>query len=182
MCKTKEVLMDEMVDEVDETWRVINEFPDYVVSNYGNVMSIATEKLISTSQVTGGAVRVGLQKDKKQYSRSVKVLVATAFVPGKDSIFNTPVLLDGFPQHLEPSNIVWRPRWFAWQYLRQLSAWSRYHYLGPVYDLKTGEVYATIFEAATVNGLLVRDIWGSIQSRTYTFPTRQEFRLVDKTL
>ena len=165
-----------------EEWVSIEGFPGYIVSNYGGVAKEGTTYLLKTNQVTGGAVRVSLLKGQKQHQKSVKVLVAEAFVPGKTQIFDTPVLLDGYPQNLEATNIVWRPRWFAWQYTRQLRLRSPHHNKGPVYDRTSGEVYSTIFEAAKVNGILVADIWRSIQTGKGTFPTNQKFRFDDRPL
>jgi len=161
-----------------EEWMPIPEFPGYFVSNYGTVIKEGINRPLSQSQVTGGAVRVCIQFDKKQHSKSVKCLVAEAFVPGKTDIFDTPVLLDGFPQNLESTNIVWRPRWFAWQYMRQLKRKSIHHNRGPIVDVKTGVVYDTMFEAAKIHGILVADIWRSIQTGKGTFPTKQKFKFV----
>jgi hypothetical protein len=165
-----------------EEWEPIADFPGYLISSHGTVIKEGVNYPLRTSQVTGGAVRVCLQRDKRQHSRSVKRLVAEAFVPGRTPIFDTPILLDGFPQNLEVTNIVWRPKWFAWQYMRQLRKKSIHHAKGPVYDRTSGEVYATMFEAAKANGILVSDIYQSTLTGKGTFPTGQRFRFNDKPL
>jgi hypothetical protein len=123
-----------------------------------------------------GELTVGLMKDGHQYRRSVKVLVAKAFVEGYTDVFDTPIQLDGDRFNLHEDNIQWRPRWFAWEYVRQFAdippAWF---YNGPILDIVNNIQYRTIFEAAVARGNLCKDIRAAIPSGTHVFPTGEKY-------
>lgn len=82
-----------------EKWRPITGFPRYKVSNLGRVKRVAyTETIVRSDRITavtrhyreiiaktcmkGGTLEVNLTKNKQQYTRSVALLVAKAFLPG----------------------------------------------------------------------------------------------------
>jgi len=163
---------------MDREWAAIAEFPDYLVSSYGDIVHETTNRVMRQSTTIQGDLKVGLVNNGRQYTRAVKVLVARAFVPGESALFNTPIQLDGYQTHCFAWNLQWRPRWFAWKYTRQFSIISEIHRRGPVYDTGTRIKYADIYEAATTNGLLIQDVWRSIHSGIAVFPTGQRFELV----
>lgn len=163
---------------MSEHWQVIEMFPEYSVSNFGNVRSNKSGRIMSTSPNQFGVVQVGLMRDGVQYHRSVPLLVAKAFLPIKPIPFDTPINLDGdrFNNHVD--NLVWRPRWFAVKYNRQF----RYPYHNridsPIVDKKTGEVSDSSIDCAIRYGLLEEEIVISILNRTYVWPTYQEFAVL----
>lgn len=82
-----------------ERWRAIPGFPRYLVSNFGRIKRLAytdaivrsdlstvvsrhySEIIVKTS-MKNNSMEVNLIRDKQQYSRSVALLVAKAFLPG----------------------------------------------------------------------------------------------------
>lgn len=152
----------------------IEHFPEYCVSQEGIVINSSTGREMIYTPNQNGDLTVGLVKDGFQFRRSVKGIVARAFVEGKTEIFDTPILLDGDKYNLNANNIVWRPRWFAWKYSHQfLEPYPDWYYDGPI---RSGDMlYHTIFEAAMIHGLLCRDIYESIHRRDLVFPTGQVF-------
>jgi hypothetical protein len=153
-----------------EFWQIVEEFPKYEVSTLGTVARIDTGLVLNQTKMKGGGLKVGLSKDGKQYSRSVKNLVAQAFVEGRSVRFNTAICLDGNPDNVAADNLAWRPRYHAWDYSRQFTNFETYwddyrrsiQLKGPVRNVTTGEIHATIYDAAIANGMLFRDIWRSI--------------------
>lgn len=69
-----------------ENWKMINDFPDYEVSNLGNIRNIKTQKILKPYKsyylkMPGyEKYKVKLYKDKKAYNRSIHQLVAKAFL------------------------------------------------------------------------------------------------------
>ena len=114
-----------------------------------------------------------------QRHRSVPLLVAKAFLPELPGPFDTPINLDGDRHNNQVDNLVWRPRWFAIKYNQQF----RYPYENPIealiMDLKTYEISENSFECAKRYGLLEKDLVVSILSRTYVWPTYQQFGIVE---
>ena len=163
---------------MDYDWVTIPDFPDYLISNHGEVVNKNSGRPISQSTTQKGVVKVGIVRGGTQYQRSVKVLVASAFVPGRDELLNTPIHLDGDPWNNRADNICWRPHWFAWRYTHQFSNVVDNDHLGPLRDIETRFRYLDVYEAAIVNGLLFVDIRKSIVTKEPVFPTFQVFELI----
>lgn len=167
-----------------EKWKTIEEFPLYEVSNFGRVANKNTDVIIQPSTTMQGGVKVGLYLDKKQYTRSLKVLVAEAFVDRPHEMFDTPMLLDGNQLNCSADNIVWRPRWFAWNYRRQFVYIPEIYTIGPVVELDEEGIiltaYTDVVEVGVLNGLLFTDVWRVIHTRQPIFPTRQFFAFANK--
>jgi len=158
----------------------IREFPNYSISNTGAVFNEERGWPIRASLNSSGILKVGLVKEGKQYTRSVKVLVAEHYLlHGWTNIFNTAIQLDGDPWNCRVDNLDWRPRWFAIQHAEQFrGVIPPVHFQGPVLDAATNDMYEHIVHAAMVNGLLFKDIWKSIREGKPTFPTQQTFKIM----
>lgn len=168
---------------MDIIWVVIDEFPSYSISNYGDVVNEVTGRLIRQSTTLQGAVKVNLFKDGLKYTKSVKVLVAEAFVENiYDEAyvpFDTPIHLDGDQLNNRADNLAWRSRSFAWMYRRQFSNLPPCYKEGPVIELDSQVRYINVYDAATLNGLLIRDVWRCINLViSQTPPTGQRFWLI----
>lgn len=161
---------------MSEIFRRIDEFPDYEVTSYGRVIKTETGREMTHSVgVTYGELTVGMTRDGHQYRRPVKNLVARAFVPGETDIFDTPILLDGNRNNVAADNILWRPRWFAWEYTHQFNKPEPWFWATPLVELISNVEYDNYMHAAVRNGLLCRDIYHSVHNNTHVFPTRQRF-------
>lgn len=73
------------MDEQEEIWKVIPEFPDYAVSSHGNVKRITAchgtrPGKIAKPRTLRGYSTVRVRKDNKYHSRGVHSLVAMAFI------------------------------------------------------------------------------------------------------
>lgn len=173
-----------------EVRKVIADFPRYEVTNYGRVFNRDTGREMVLCQNQYGIVTISLMKEVEihvdgyvthefqQRTRSVKSLVARAFVPGENNKFNTPIQLDGDKGNLHASNIMWRPRWFAIRYTRQMYNIEDWFFNGPVVDITNNIQYASYFDAATTNGLLCHDIRLCILNHKGVFPTGDHYRYI----
>jgi hypothetical protein len=158
-----------------EYGKSIPDFPNYEVTNFGRVYNIYTGREMKLSPTFHDDLTVGMMRHGIQYRRSVKVLVARAFLTGETKIFNTPILLDGNKHNLRATNIRWRPRWFATQYARQFWNIQPWYYDGPILDIVNNIEYESIFQAAITNGNLCKHIQAAIPSETYVFPTGEKY-------
>lgn len=157
-------------------WEPIDEFPNYSVSNTGQVRNENTGHILVLTRNQYGLVQVGLMKNGNQYKRGIAKLVALAFLdPPPTEAFNTPINLDGDRLNNEVENLMWRPRWFAVKYHKQFEKPSR-GFNSPIFEVKTGEQFPNSWAAATKYGLLDREIYIATLNRTYVWPTYQEFR------
>lgn len=164
---------------MEEIWSHITDFPKYAVSNHGSVMNVLTHTLMKHLRNQRGYTYVGLFNAKGvQLNRSVALLVANAFLkPHPLSSFNTPINVNGIRTDNYVSNLMWRPRWFAYKYHRQFYTGPR-GFLQPVYDVDTGEQYPTSFQAAIRYGLLDREILLSAIRNEPVWPTEKRFHPV----
>jgi len=172
--------MEQMMLFEDEEWRVIEQFPDYSVSNRGRVRTDKTGRILNLSENQFGLVQVGIMQDGVQKHRSVPLLVAKAFLSPPEPPFDTPINLDGDRHNNAVENLMWRPRWFAIRYNHQF----RYPRLNtinePIIDLETGDISPNSFECAKKYGLLEEDLILSIMNRTYVVPTFQQFAIYEE--
>jgi len=159
-------------------WVPIVGFEDYVIFSDGRVVRLEDEVELFQSPVTGGDMTVAMWKDGRRYRRSVKVLVAEAFVEGKDGLFDTPVLLNQVRWDLRAENIVWRPRWFAWRYTRQFQEPRGWHFTTPVLEVFSNTEYDHIFHAATTHGLLCNDIHNSVYNDRRVYPLGHLYKYI----
>lgn len=166
-----------------EVWSEISEFPEYRISNMGNVLNSNGDPIKPTCKPEG-LLMVGLMaydagRDKRvQYKRSLPLLVARAFLPPpvKDS-HDTPIILNGDRNDNRAANMAWRPRWFAREYMAQFKD-NHITYPHPIENVETFEVYESSMAASIANGLIDRSLILSMHVNTYVFPTNQIFRKV----
>lgn len=165
-----------------EIWKIIEQFENYSVSNFGRVRSNWSERILSVYANQSGLVQVGLMLGGKQFHRSVPLLVAKAFIPQPSGPFDTPINLDGdrFNNHVD--NLMWRPRWFAIKYNQQFKEEIPYENQinVPIEDIKTGEVTKNSLECAKKYGLLENEIVLAILNNLYVWPTYQRFRVANQ--
>jgi hypothetical protein len=153
-------------------------FENYFVNTDGWVVNVNTGRLMALSPNLNGELMVGLMREGKQYKRSVKVLVAEAFVDGKTDLFNTPIQLNHVRDDLRADNLCWRPRWFAWKYYRQFEEMSDYYFGSGVREINSGLEYENILHAAVTHGLLCADILFSIYDGPAAWPTSSRFQWI----
>lgn len=105
-------------------------------------------------------------------------LVARAFieVPQYRIPFDTVVHLDGDKMNNHPSNLIWRPFWFATVYSRQFKTYRGSSL--PLRDCETGEIYKDIWDVVVSNGVLYRDVMVHAFDQDPVFPTHQRFEWV----
>lgn len=164
-----------------EEWKKVVIFDQYSVSELGQVRNDETGRIMSVLRNAHGVCYVGLTKGYQQYRRSLPLLVAQAFVPKpmtmqKES-FNKPIHLDGNQTNNRAYNLLWRPHWFAMKYTAQFKVGPTV--ATPVIDLKTEEKYSCPWIAALSFGLLEREIIVAGLTRTFVWPTYQEFRFLE---
>jgi hypothetical protein len=163
---------------MEEKWLQIKGFSGYEISSYGRVRSVKSERILSLSENQWGVVQVGMMKDGNQKHRSVPLLVARAFLPKTRDPFDTPINLDGDRWNNNVENLVWRPRWFAVKYNHQFRVSPAETIDQPIEDVKTGLISEDSLDCAMTYGLLEADLVMSIQSRTFVWPTYQQFRVI----
>ncbi|HMT68966.1 MAG TPA: hypothetical protein PKD16_02325 [Saprospiraceae bacterium] len=162
-------------------WHELEEFPDYAVSEQGDIANIKTgipRKLSINGQ---GIVKITLYDTRKQLvTRSVARMVAEAFVPKPDQeIFDTPIHMDGELTNCRADNLVWRPRWFAIKYHRQFRNPEFHIARGTFIDIDSEEVYDSIKDICVRNGVFWQDVIKCVTEETFVFPTYQKFRLFE---
>lgn len=158
---------------MDERWVLIEGFTDYQVSESGLVMNRNTGRILRPTINQTGVVKIGLMQDGRQACKSVRLLVARAFVGGYSKINDTPLALDCDPQNNHYKNLVWRPRWFVWAYMKQFETPERRQ---TIHD-SDGRMYPSLHQAAREHGILIVDLWDSISSGKKVYPINQVFTM-----
>lgn len=167
---------------MSEEWRTILEFPGYQISDMGNVYNLRTRRLMRTNYTQHGHMKINLvDYFGEQFTRSVALLVANAFVEQPNDFCTYLMVLDGNLSNVEASNLAWRPRWFAWRYTRQLKIPQPVHFHNlPVHNFLNGEDYESIIEAGMTNGELFQDIWDSTYKGNEIYPYGSVYEVIKK--
>lgn len=158
------------MDDLEE-WVLVDDFPDYLISNHGSVKNAHTDRIMSITPIQTDMMTVGLMKDGRQYRRSVGGMVARAFLeaPPRDD-FTTPIHLDGDRQNCRADNLMWRPRWFAITYHLERKRPPFPDWDQDIRLMDNLELFESPAEAATKYGLLERDIHRSLVNGAQVFP------------
>lgn len=159
-------------------WVPVYDFPGYSVNPLGQVRNDSTGRLLYARLNREGVPYVGMMRDYRQTIRSLPRLVAEAFLPSSNPIFDTPINIDGDRTNCAVDNLMWRPRWYAVLYNRQFRT-ERYAnpINAPVVALDTEEVFPDSLTAACRYGLLEREVVISVLNKVPTWPTYQMFEL-----
>ena len=147
-----------------EVWKSIKEYPDYLVSNMGNIKNIKTNKYLKPIASYNGYQRVGLYKDGKMILFSVHRLVANAFLSNPS---NLPQVNHKDENKL--NNTVENLEWCTAKYNAnygnkskrtvetkiQKGSYERFRQkvVKAVVCLETKKIYSSIKEASEVTGL-----------------------------
>ena len=89
---------------MEEEYRIVKNFPKYVVSNFGNVKNILKNKQKIPTPMKHGHLDLNLYKNSKRKHRSVHSLVAEAFLKNDN---NYPCIghIDGNPKNNYVDNL-----------------------------------------------------------------------------
>jgi hypothetical protein len=93
-------------ENMDEQWKTIMRWPDYMVSNFGSVYTNKRNRLLKMSINDHGYYKVSLCRDKEWRSIGVHILVATEFVDGwfEGAVVNHK---DGIKTNNNDTNLEW---------------------------------------------------------------------------
>lgn len=69
-----------------EEWKIIDEAPNYEVSNLGRIKTIKTGRIRKLTLTNAGYVQIGLFQNGKIIYRLVHRLVAKAFIPNPNNL------------------------------------------------------------------------------------------------
>lgn len=141
-----------------EHWRPVRGFPDYFISNYGNIVSLKKNKLKRLKPGVGshGYYNIYLgnpENNKRKTGATIHTLVATAFLkqrPAERMVVNH---LDGNKLNNRADNLEWCTDHENHVHAHKILG----HYGGtppvPVECVETGERYPTILDAAKAKNL-----------------------------
>lgn len=168
-----------MTDLMTENWIEVEDFPGYSVNPLGQVRKNSTGRVLVVRLNQYGVPYVGLMRNWKQCIRSLPRLVATAFIPQPNDVFDTPINLNGDRTDCSVENLVWRPRWYAVYYNQQFEERYENPILAPIREADTDEEFPDSLAAACHFGILEREVVLSILNNTLTWPTYQHFVLAE---
>lgn len=140
---------------VSETWVEIEGFPSYAVSNYGRVLNVRTDQILSPRPNSRGYLRVRLTNDHEIREFYIHKLVGRAF--WNFSMEDQTIHYDGDIQNNMATNLRLRKRERMATGTRPLQGGEteefRRQWGQPIRIVETGEVFRTVRDcAAYING------------------------------
>lgn len=150
------------------TWKNINEFPQYSVSDDGRVRNNKTGKILTQNPDTNGYLSVGLCRDGKQTTKRVHRLVAEAFIPNPLNLHDINHK-DGNKNNNHKLNLEYCTRSYNMIHsYRVLGNGTRATVRNGVLCIETSEVYPTVEAAAKAVGRSSMAIRKCLYGRTKT--------------
>jgi hypothetical protein len=174
-----------MEKTMEEEWKTIRDYPAYEVSNMGFVRRIGSNRVLQPKKAKGNSWFVKLSIDGDQVSKTIKILVAEAFVPKpqhyQGELFDTPVQRVMNTDDLRAEKIVWRPRWFAVKFRRDLRPSAHPYYFDvPVRNINTGKRHASILTASLEDCVLMEDVYRSCLEERRVFPEWHRYEFIPR--
>lgn len=165
-----------------ETWREIEGYSSYEISDLGNVFNVRRNAMMRTSVNNHGHLKISLVDDYgERHTLMVASLVAEAFVEPPEPNCDHVCILDGDQLNVAADNLTWRTKGFVWKYIRQLRIDQPVYYKNlPVINQRTGDRYNSIMNAGMHLGLLFDDIWRSTYTGARIFPYGDSFEVVKR--
>lgn len=151
-----------------ENWEVCEEFPDFAVNDYGEVINTINQKRVPTRPNAQGFLMVTLKDSMgHQFTRSVAILVARAFIEVPNPWFTSVIHLNGDRGDCRATNLMWRSRPFARQYHMMF---EELPYRVSVAIRETGEHFYSLRELCTTYGLIERLVYNYLDKDDNCFP------------
>ena len=90
----------------EEKWEILNEYPNYMISTFGRIKNIKTQRILKPYVNKKKYVFSLLMKNKKKYNLQVHRLVAKTFIPNP---LNKPCVnhIDYNPSNNKVENLEW---------------------------------------------------------------------------
>lgn len=147
----------------NEEWREIEDFPHYMISNYGRVKRVGQTEARKVAINDRGFPIVTLYgaDSKTRYLRQINKLVADAFVP-KGPFYDDPTIpensvwhIDGDLTNCRADNLTWKSRAAVLEWNEMHRTGSRYKHFAntKVKNNRTGVIYENTYECAMAEGL-----------------------------
>lgn len=141
-------------------WMPIPGYPEYEISDEGEIYHKNTDLILSASPGTGGDYRVNLWNGVMYVTRIVKNLVGKAFLeqPIYESM-DTVMQKDGDKSNCHVHNLCWRPRWYVMQYTQQFRlddeiVQTQFRNTPHVWNATRGILYQNVHDAGLNDGIL----------------------------
>lgn len=87
--------------DINKEWKIIPNYPDYKVSNHGDVYSIKLKRMLNPNKNLNGYLKTNLTKEGKRYNNYVHRLVLDSFV----GIINAKNHVDHIDRNIENNHI-----------------------------------------------------------------------------
>lgn len=137
---------------MDEIWKVIENYPNYEISNHGRIRNIKTERILRTFLNHKGYEIVTLSHNGKQKTEIVHILVANAFVEKYYDDLDV-AHLDNNRRNNRADNLDWWKRRDVHRRSFRLRGRQQLHKMKPIRVVETGEVFKSITEASEILGI-----------------------------
>jgi hypothetical protein len=118
-----------------EEFRLIETFPNYSVSNLGNVRNNKTGRILAKSPHKSGYIQVQLFKDSTRTIRKIHRLVAEAFLEG----FNPEMYIDHIDRDKLNNNVSNLRMVNPTESCLNRGTWGKSQYKGAYYSVKRGD-------------------------------------------
>jgi len=148
---------------MEEVWKTIVEYPNYMISNLGGVYSCRRDRMLKTSVNGKGYLQVNLENNGYWVTISVHRLVAFEFV---DGFFNGAVV--NHKDGVKTNCVSWNLEWITQRDNVQHGATTGLRSKRPVRVLETNDVFDSVYVCADYLGVKPAAIYKCLSDRLRT--------------
>lgn len=138
-------------------WKPVKDFPNYMISEYGEIVNVRRDAPIKNCKISGRYCAV-LYKDGVQHMTTVARLLAEAFIPRPEGT-NCVKYKDGNKENLHLSNLYWTTSNEYWSVANS-------HRRKTIVCVETGEKFDSVKSCAEATGYSYKKIKKSIREGT----------------
>lgn len=165
----------------DEEWGPIAEFPNYLISNLGQIRhkDRVEPRKFSINHQGFPVVVLWVEDNPTRYLRQVNRLVAETYLPPPEHRTLTAVWhIDGNFENCRADNLKWdrRDRVLEWNDM-QRTGQPQYHTPKVMYN-RTEEIFANAYEAGLATGEIESSVIGNIEKYPEQYADRARYRYV----
>lgn len=148
-------------------WKSIEGFPEYSVSDLGEIRRDDYDRMVKTRQNKQGVLMVSLYTKGKMKTKGVALIVANAFLdPPRNEFYDSVINLNGDRSDCRAVNLMRRPRPFTVRYFKMFDDQP---YRSTIYVPEINGYFQSIRQFCVMYGLIEGDVVSDMWSQRRVF-------------
>jgi hypothetical protein len=161
-------------------WRIINDFPDYMINEEGIIYKIRGKKsnrIMQPKIDKDGYYYIGLRNEQGRFFKRVHRLVAEAFIPNDNEDFDIVNHIDGNKQNNHYTNLEWCNVQYNTSYSYQVLGKEGNHTTDISCSLYENDTFISDFDCIKDACLYAQEHFGASYSSLYKYNKSKQYTI-----